>query len=148
MLQDQGVVTMHKAILAGAVLALLTLSPTAASAFFISFPTCESGPVLSTVMNRFNRSQRYGAEAQIASIDRMAETDLVYLGPTPIARRYCQGQAYLADGRKSTIYYLVESMMGLAGTGYNVEFCLAGHDPWRVYDGNCRVLKRWYVRAR
>jgi hypothetical protein len=147
-LQDQGVATMRTAILTGIVSVFLAFPPAAASAFeLFPFPTCDSGSVVTMVRNRFNQSERYGLEAQISSIDRMTETDVVYLGPTPIARRYCQGNAYLADGKKSTIYYLVESMMGLAGTGYNVEFCLAGHDPWRVYDGNCRVLKRWYTRT-
>lgn len=139
---------MRKATSIGAVLALLAF-PTTANAFIdiFPFPTCDSGSVIEKVRNRFNQSQRYGLEAQISNIDKMTETDVVYLGPRPIARRYCQGRAYLGDGRKSTIYYLVESSMGLAGTGYNVEFCLAGHDPWRVYDGNCRVLKRWHVRT-
>lgn len=59
----------------------------------------------------------------------------------PIARRYCEATAYMSDGRRHTVWYLIEYGAGFAGLGSNVEFCMMGFDRWHVYDGRCRVLR-------
>jgi capsid protein len=59
----------------------------------------------------------------------------------PIARLYCRADVLLSDGNHRPVWYLVEEGMGLAGTGYNVEFCVDGFDRWNVYNGRCRVLR-------
>lgn len=59
----------------------------------------------------------------------------------PIARRYCGATVLLSDGRKRSLWYLIEYGMGLASIGDNVEFCVSGFDRWRVYNGGCRVLR-------
>lgn len=58
----------------------------------------------------------------------------------PIARRYCGAKVVLSDGRSRDLWYLIESRMGFAGVGDNVEFCVSGFDRWHVYNGRCRVL--------
>jgi capsid protein len=58
----------------------------------------------------------------------------------PIARRYCGAKVVLSDGRSRDLWYLIESRMGFAGMGDNVEFCVSGFDRWNVYNGRCRVL--------
>lgn len=40
------------------------------------------------------------------------------------------------------VVYVIEGGQGFAGTGYNVQFCIDGLDPWRVNDGHCRVVRR------
>lgn len=40
------------------------------------------------------------------------------------------------------VLYLIEAGQGFAGTHHKVFFCIDGLDPWRVYDGHCRVLTR------
>ena len=47
----------------------------------------------------------------------------------------------LSDGRKRSLWYLIEYGMGLASIGDNVEFCVSGFDRWLVYNGGCRVLR-------
>ena len=44
--------------------------------------------------------------------------------------------------RRRTVLYLIEGGQGFAGTHHKVFFCIDGLDPWRVYDGHCRVLTR------
>ncbi|HEV7252606.1 MAG TPA: hypothetical protein VGN97_05850 [Mesorhizobium sp.] len=59
----------------------------------------------------------------------------------PISRRYCAGDVVLSDGNTRDIWFLIETDMGFASIGDNVEFCVAGFDRWRVYNGHCRVLR-------
>jgi hypothetical protein len=59
----------------------------------------------------------------------------------PIARRYCGATVSLNDGRRRTIWYLVERGVGFASVGDNVEFCISGFDRWNVYNNACRVLR-------
>jgi hypothetical protein len=59
----------------------------------------------------------------------------------PIARRYCGAVVNLNDGRRRTIWYLVERGVGFASVGDNVEFCISGFDRWNVYNNACRVLR-------
>jgi hypothetical protein len=40
------------------------------------------------------------------------------------------------------MHYLIEEGAGFAGFGWNVEYCIHGLDPWKYYDGRCRVLSR------
>ena len=144
---------MFRRMLTGAVFALgLLAGATAASADlytlrpFQKFPECDAANVYYRIKDRFNWAENktfhYGVE-----IDRLShghQRGLVTFGPYPIPRRYCQATAWLTNGRRHKVYYRIEEGMGLAGTGYKVEFCLPGYDRWRVYDGNCRVLRAWY----
>jgi hypothetical protein len=109
-----------------------------------SFPECEAPSVHGVIINRFNQAEArtWLDGVRIRYIDRTKERRVVAFGPAPILRRYCRGRALLEDGHYRTIHYLIEDPMGLAGVGWNVEFCLSGHDRWRVYDGNCRILSR------
>jgi hypothetical protein len=59
----------------------------------------------------------------------------------PIARRYCGATVSLNDGRRRTIWYLIERGVGFASVGDNVEFCISGFDRWNVYNNACRVLR-------
>jgi capsid protein len=61
--------------------------------------------------------------------------------PPLITRHYCGATAILTDGEPRQIWYLVEEGQGFASIGDNVEFCVAGFDRWKVYDGGCRVLQ-------
>lgn len=58
-----------------------------------------------------------------------------------IARRYCQGHVHMSDGRKRSIWYLIEGGAGFASYADNVEFCISGLDRWNVYNASCRVLR-------
>jgi hypothetical protein len=111
---------------------------------FALFPDCTSGSVLARLTERSNWAERtafhYGSE--IDHIANASERTVESFGPAPILRRYCRATAEMSDGRKRTVHYRIEKGMGLAGTGYKLEFCVAGRDRWRVFNGNCRVLRR------
>ncbi|MGI9400250.1 MAG: hypothetical protein ACR2O0_03270 [Rhizobiaceae bacterium] len=109
-----------------------------------SFPACQSPAVESKIIERFNwaEANTWYDGIRIVHIDRAVERPTSEYGQLPILRRYCRGRAHLENGHYRTIHFLIEDPMGFAGFGWNVEFCLSGHDRWRVYDGKCRVLRR------
>lgn len=134
-------------------LALMTAMPGSAWAvyyplqfqsWFQTFPDCGNANVNARIVDRFNwaEANTWNRGIDIRSIDGQVERSVEAFGPNPIYRRYCRGRALLSNGRHHTVYYRIERGTGLAGTGYNVEFCLPGYDRWRVYDGYCRVLSR------
>lgn len=139
-----------------AAIAVLAATPATASAYsggylpgyfqamFQTFPDCSNGSVKARIIQNFNWADRvtFYRGISINSIDYERERAIESFGPNPIDRRYCKGRAWLSNGKPHTVYYRIERGMGLAGTGYKVEFCLPGYDPWRVYNGHCRVLRR------
>lgn len=136
-----------------AAVALLCAAPGMASAtyypyyfqaLFQTFPECTDPGVSARIVDKFNwaDARTWYRGVTMTAIDGQYERTVEAFGPHPIYRRYCRAQAWLSDDRKHTVYYLIERGMGLAGVGYKVEFCVAGYDPWRVHDGNCRVLAR------
>lgn len=112
---------------------------------FVKFPQCHDGSVHARIVENFNWAERttfhYGVS--IARIEGGAEKSVVLFGPYAIPRRYCAATARLDNGRKHPVYYRIEEGMGLAGTGYKVEFCLPGYDRWRVNGGQCRSIRHW-----
>lgn len=138
-------------ILTGAFVLLIASQGTAYAYFpayfqavFQTFPQCTDTAVTGRIIERFNWADRHSwlAGVTMSAIDREQERAVESFGPSPIDRRYCKGRALLSSGSWHTLYYRIERGMGLAGTHYKVEFCVPGHDPWRVYDGGCRVLRR------
>lgn len=125
-------------------IAAATYYPAYFQAFFQTFPECADGQVTARIKERFNWADRHTwySGVSIDAIDYERERAIESFGPSPIDRRYCRGRAWLSNGSKHTIYYRIERGMGLAGTHYKVEFCVPGHDIWRVHDGACRVLRR------
>ena len=117
-------------------------------AMFFTFPECANGSVKARIIENFNWADRttFYRGVSIRKIDYESERAIESFGTVgtnaPIDRRYCKGRAWLSNGKAYSVYYRIERGMGFAGTGYKVEFCVAGYDPWRVYDGNCRVLRR------
>lgn len=145
--------TRSLAVLAG--IACLALQPAQASAEwepygaypkyrpFQAFPDCASGDVLGQIVERARYGERFAYRhgEDLRRIDAINEYHLEAFGPAPILRRFCKAQALMSTGRTRKLYYMIEKGMGLAGTGYKVEFCLQGLDHWGVYDGNCRSLR-------
>lgn len=109
-----------------------------------SFPQCDEARVLSKIISRFNWAERrqwkrgFGLEEVRQPRERTGEE---WPG-SDIPRRFCRGHAILSNGTHPTVHYLIEGGQGFAGNGFKVEFCVDGLDPWRVYDGRCRVVRR------
>ena len=107
------------------------------------FPDCHDEKVLNTIIKRFNwaENQTWKRGFTIDYIERTRERLVQSTNVSPIPRRYCRGHAQLSNGRHPTLYYLIEGGQGLAGNGFNVEFCISGLDEWNEYDGSCRAIR-------
>jgi hypothetical protein len=114
-------------------------------------PFCGDDGILDTIRSRFS----YGArmverrDLELVTIERIHQTDVSVDDPSPIARRTCAADVSLSDGSGSRLAYRIERSAGFAAPGLfdlpsNVEFCVLGHDPWRVQDGDCRYLTRFW----
>lgn len=120
---------------------------TAPAVALSTFPACESAWVHSLIKSRFNHAEtrRLHDGAAILSIAGVHERAVELFGPSPVPRRYCRAQALMEhdhDGGYHYLYFRISERAGLAGMGWNVEFCIPGHDEWKVFDGDCRVLRR------
>jgi len=113
--------------------------------------SCDDEWTLSKIRHRFS----YGAarvekrDLAIVGVAKIREVRTSVDRPSPIPRRWCAAEVTLSDGERSTLTWVVAGGVGFAGPGLawipdEVEFCVAGHDPWRVHDGNCRTTRRWW----
>lgn len=149
--------TARAALLIAAGLSVVAALPAAAADMPAAAPRtaavgpCADAGVLASIRHRF----AYGAarvekrELGIVDVDRIREVHLSVGDPSPIPRRYCSATVRLSDGTRSTLRWVVASGAGFAAPGLayatdEVEFCVAGHDPWRVHDGSCRTTRVWW----
>ena len=109
-----------------------------------SFPECGDQKVLNKIVERYNWAEKHTWQRgfELDNISRARHRQTLAGGDRQINRRYCRGHAELSNGRHPTIHYLIEQRQGFASIGWNVEFCISGHDRWMAYDGSCRVLRR------
>jgi len=105
---------------------------------------CSDTAVLGAIDHNFDyRNAHYlHANLDIADLQGVHETyerpaDSTHL----IGRTYCEGTAVMNDNRARPVWYVVETTMGFAGIGENVEYCVSGLDPWHVYGANCTSLR-------
>lgn len=108
-----------------------------------ALPDCGAPEVLGRVARNFAYGDRHVTFTglAIAHFDRIRESSLEAGGPGLIDRRYCHATAWMSDGGKSEVVYLIESRQGFVSLGWNVESCLPKFDRWRVYDGWCRSIR-------
>ena len=109
-----------------------------------SVPTCDQNSVLGNIASRYRSVQAdlWQTNLSIASVARVSETAFVPGDPGLIDRRFCHARVELSNGRPADLFYLIEERQGFASIGWGVEFCMPGQDPWRVYDGGCRTVRR------
>lgn len=110
-----------------------------------SFPACQSGRVLQTLVKRFNKAEKTYWQSRGLVLSDIVNPHQHSENPfpeSPINRRYCHGDAIFENGHKRRVHFLVEEDAGFAGFTWNVEYCVHGLDPWKYYDGYCRVLSR------
>ena len=104
---------------------------------------CAAPRVLSGVISRFNWAERNtfkrGVELSALANPRANPDPVLNVGVIP--KRYCVAEAVMSNGMRSTAYYVVLRGQGLAGIGNGLDFCILGHDPWRVHDGECRTVR-------
>ncbi len=108
-------------------------------------PDCDHDRVLAKIANRQAYADRRTWKTGVTITGFENERERRYQPKTvygTIGRRYCQAHALLSDGTHPQIYYLIEERQGFASIGWNVEFCMAGHDDWYVYGSRCQILRR------
>lgn len=106
-------------------------------------PACDSVEVLETIRARFASAELTPPGLAIAAIEQPRQARFVVNQPSPVARRYCAARTLLSNGKRPGVHYLIERNAGFAGYGWNVEFCLSGHDRWHVHDGRCRTAAQY-----
>jgi len=122
--------------------AILLTAPTQAHE---TFPTCDNERVLKKLVKRFNKTEKIYWDERGLQLNEVTRPHLHNENPfpqSPINRRYCHGTAHFENGRNRRVHYLIEEGAGFAGFGWNVEYCIHGLDPWKYYDGRCRVLSK------
>lgn len=110
-----------------------------------AYSVCNEHAVLSRIVSRFDYADRNllgtGLDIQDFSAIRLTR----YEPKTEkqlIERHYCQAYANMSDNNARPVWYLIETDMGFAGIiGDNVEFCVSGLDPLKVYGANCSTLQ-------
>lgn len=109
-------------------------------------PTCDDPSVLADVQERFavGAADMLQTDLTLRAVDKVRQTHPVATKPSPVARRYCAARGHVSNGRTAPVYYLVEQRLGFVGQGWLVTSCVNGYDRWRVNDGNCRAVRRWW----
>lgn len=111
-----------------------------------TFTACDNPHVLRRISKRFQILDANVLQAGL-SIDEIFDIRENGFNFTPeteiqlIERRFCQGRAAMSDGKTRSIWFLIERGQGFASIGNNVEFCIAGLDPWRIYGAHCRSVR-------
>jgi hypothetical protein len=107
-------------------------------------PPCDSHEVIAKIKEKFAYAERntFHWGVNIEKVTAIYESPQVIRMPKSwINRRYCSGTAWMSDGTRSKVVFLIESRQGFASIGYKVESCLPGYDPWNTYDGYCRSIQ-------
>lgn len=132
-------------------LAGVVAAPGAAfSADYITAPlpvptVCNDHGVLASIVDDFDYAEAHLLHNGLA-IEDFSSIQLSRYEPKTernlIERHYCKAFANMTDSQVRPVWYLVETDMGFAGiAGNNVEFCVAGLDPLRVYGADCNILQ-------
>jgi hypothetical protein len=108
-----------------------------------SIPACDDASVLNNIVKR-----QHWAEANTwqngVLIDGITDIRQLYNTTkfaSEIERRHCLARASLGSTEYDRLYYTISEKQGFAGLSWYVDFCMPRHDYYRVYDGDCRVLK-------
>jgi hypothetical protein len=141
------VMSMKSLIIAFAATVGFLLSSFASPAMAFSggnFPACDAPQVLSYIQKRFVWTDRHVLKRGLAieSIQRVHRNRSSHGREYwSIPRLYCHGTAYMNDGHKRQIWWLIEGGMGFAGLRDNLEFCVSGLDPFKVHGAWCRSVR-------
>ncbi|WP_099866279.1 hypothetical protein [Pararhizobium haloflavum] len=129
-------------------LTAICLQPARAADYIVAPTTasiCNEHRVLSRIVSRFDYADDNLLHTGLAIADFSAIQQTRYEPRTEknlVERHYCRAYANMTDNRSRPIWFLIEGDMGYAGIiGDNVEFCVAGLDPLRVYGADCKSLQ-------
>ncbi|MET1411909.1 cytoplasmic protein [Roseibium sp. HPY-6] len=105
-------------------------------------PDCTANSVQKAVRKSVARAYAdYYGGRKIVGIQEISELAFHVNGVSPLARRYCTGEASMSDGSQQHLHYLIEENAGFVGISWNVETCLSPLDKWRVYGSHCSTAR-------
>lgn len=108
-----------------------------------ALPQCDDGSVLAKVNRQLLIAEKNVVQSgdPVIEIKRSRQTKLRDKGPRAMAQRYCRAKGVTRQGRKKTVFYLIEEHAGFASIGYGVEACISNRDPWKVHGAYCRSVR-------
>lgn len=111
--------------------------------FFSGIPACDNPAVLDRIVERQTYAERETWHDGVV-IQAIADVRQRYAGirfMSAIPHRYCEARALLGPRTSDRLYYVIWQRQGFASIGWGLDFCMPRHDPYRVYDADCRVLR-------
>jgi hypothetical protein len=107
-------------------------------------PACESATVTARITEKFAYQDAHliHSGVTITGVSHIYEKGVGDPWQSRITRRYCGATAWLSNGRKAEVVYVIEGpRLGTFSVGWHVESCVAGFDPFHVYDAQCRSIR-------
>lgn len=120
------------------------IRPVPAARAYAAPSVCGESAVLGAIDRSFDYRNAHYLHAHLDIVGFRGAHELHYRPSDAthlIARTYCEATAVMNDNRPRPVWYLIETTMGYAGIGDNVEYCLAGLDPWHVYGSHCASVR-------
>jgi hypothetical protein len=124
--------------------AVVREAPAAGILGFSDLPLCDDPAVLGKIVDKQHWAEEntWQDGVRIAAIGDIRQRYGTTKFVSDIEHRHCQADADLGPGnRPDRLYYVISARQGFASIGWGVDFCMPRHDPYRVYDADCRVLK-------
>jgi len=104
-------------------------------------PACDAPVVVNAAVRFADRAEDIYRVPDVVRFEPVRELHDTYFNPSPLVRRYCVASVELTNGDHTEAYYFIEEDAGFVGLSWKVYVCISGYDPWRVYDGRCRVAR-------
>jgi hypothetical protein len=106
-------------------------------------PACDDPRVLGDIVERQNwaEANTWQDGVRIETISDVRQATPFQRFSQNVEHRHCAAQASFGPNRGDALYYVISRRMGFASISWYVDFCMPRHDPYRVYDAGCRVLR-------
>ena len=104
---------------------------------------CDNAAAIDDIMDDFAWAEQtlWHRGFAMQSIDNPRPSGHRFAEPGLVKRDYCVADSVMTNGMQFPVYYAIEHGLGFVGIGSNVDFCVAGLDPWHVHDGDCRTVR-------
>lgn len=106
-------------------------------------PLCEEPGPLGTIQANFaeKEGQYWVSDLKILGFENIREIAFRPWAEETIPRRFCSATAFVSDGVKRRVNYLIGEDMGFAGAGWGVEWCVVGLDRNWAYNPACWMAR-------
>lgn len=109
-----------------------------------AIPACDSPSVTWKIGEKFayQDARLIHSGLAIAQLDAIHEKGTGDVWQSRITRRYCGATAWLSNGHKAEVVYVIEGPhLSTFSKSWHVESCVTGYDPFHVYDAQCRSIR-------